>query len=302
MSSGFLSRANLPNESVLNQIQKQIRGKRKVSIDSPSPFHFPDAILDENFKEKRMHIAIYESKTASSIVKHLEDTAKKDYAKIKSAEEHAKPGLENGVEAAAKETAKIMQEIRNFHGVKQFDIILPIPNELSDSQTHSFSTDTGIVKDLADKANSMFPLFSIQKAIGQIASTLGTRRVLANPGFFQNYTGSDPRSFSFSFKLIPNSKEEAETIMKVIKLIKKYSSPSITADAIMIAPHFFHFYFSNTTLQNLTGIRPCVITDVSTNYAGSGILETTMDGMPRQINLSISMKELRTITEDMWTV
>jgi hypothetical protein len=102
--------------------------------------------------------------------------------------------------------------------------------------------------------------------------------------------------------MIPNSRTEANTIIKVIKLLKKHSSPHLTANSIMLAPNFFHFWFSNDTLQLLTGIRPCIISSVSTNYAGSGILETTMDGMPKQIELSINIKELRAITEDKWMV
>lgn len=68
----------------------------------------------------------------------------------------------------------------------------------------------------------------------------------------------------------------------------------------MMAPNFFWFMFSNPILQDLTGIRPCVITSVATNYAGSGILETTFDGMPKFIELTIAISELRTLTQDKW--
>jgi hypothetical protein len=282
--------------------QKQIKGIRKISLKTPNLIYFPERIMTDNFTDKRMYITIYDSKSVSQIVEQLTNTAKKDAKSIKNAAENANGGVWDSSKAAVKEASKILGEIEDFRGVEKYIIALPIPNELSDSQAHDFSTDTGIVKDIADKVDSMNPLFSIQKAIGRIASTISTPRVLANPGYFQNYTGSQPRSFSFSFKMIPNSKVEAEKIMTIIKLIKKYSSPTLTADSIMMAPNFFHFWFSNTTLQNLTGIRPCIITDVSTNYAGSGILEMTMDGMPKQIDISITIKELRTITRDKWVV
>jgi len=285
----------------LTTTQKEIKGIRKISVDSPHLHFFPDAIMGKNFTDKRMYITIYKSENVETIAKHLKDIAKKDAKKLANSISVDK-SLKDNAKATFKTSNSILNEVKEFQGKEELIIALPIPNELSDQQSHDFSTDTGIVKDIADKVDSMNPLFSIQKAIGKIANNLSTPRVLANPGYFQNYTGSQPRSFTFSFKMIPNSRNEADKIIQIIKIIKKYSSPSLTADALMIAPHFFHFWFSNDTLQNLTGIRPCIITDVSTNYAGSGILEMTMDGMPKQIDLSITIKELRTITNDKWVI
>jgi len=273
---------------------------KKITRQTPHSIFFPNEIMNDNFTNKRMHIIIYKSESISTLEKQLKDTIKKDIKKM----ENAISGFSlNSLEAKIKTAESIAQDIRDFKGKKQYIITLPIPNELTDEQSHDFSAETGMVKDLTDKVGSvMGKYFSIQKVVGQISANLSTPRVLANPGYFQNYTGSKPRDFSFTFSMIPNSAEEAETIMKIIKLLKKYSSPTLTADSIMRAPHFFHFFFSNHTLQNLTGIRPCVISSISTNYAGSGILETTMDGMPKQIDLSVRICELRTITNEDWMV
>jgi len=290
--SGIKSLASLMS-SVKSSSPKSINGGlQKIKKDGTKLIFFPDGLLNENLENKRMYITIYDSKSVDDIEKQLRNTADKAIDSTNTALKSTET-----LEKLTALMSSISKEVTSFKGVEKLIIALPLPNELSDSQTHGFSTDTGIVSSLATKFD---PGGMINKAIGQIANNLSTPRVLANPGYFQNYTGSEPRSFSFSFKLIPNSSKEANTIIDIITTLKKYSSPDLVGNAILLAPSFFHFWFSNSTLQLLTGIRPCIITEVGTNYAGSGILETTFDGMPKQIDLTISIKELRTITKDKW--
>jgi len=286
--------------TVNEQDKHQIKGLRKITQKTSNLTFFPNDIMSKNFNNKRLYISIYESKSVSDIAEQLTNTAIKAKDKVVKAFETGE-GASGTTKNVAGAINSILNEIADFKGVEKFIIALPLPNELSDSQAHNFSTETGFSAAAGELVESANPLFSINKAVGRIAASLSVPRVLANPGYFQNYTGSEPRTFAFSFKMIPNSKVEADTIIKVITMLKKYSSPTLNAGTIMLAPHFFHFWFSNNTLQQLTGIRPCIVSDVQTNYSGSGILETTMDGMPKQIDLSITIKELRTITEDKWS-
>lgn len=96
-------------------------------------------------------------------------------------------------------------------------LALPLPNEFQDSQSHSFNTGTGMIHDLLDMSGVAG---KVSNAIGRVAANTSSQKIMANPGYFQNYTGSEPRQFSFTFKLIPNSKEEAERIQGLIILIK----------------------------------------------------------------------------------
>jgi len=292
----------IPDSGALTK--KAVMGKRQITKDTKRLLYFPDDIMSKNFNNKRLYITIYKSKSVEDIETQLKNTYNRAKDKMSAASKTEGDAIDK-TKAVASSIGSILNEVEEFKGEEKLIIALPLPNELSDSQAHGFSTDTGIVKDVVDTADDIASGligFSINKAIGRIASTLSVPRVLANPGYFQNYTGSEPRTFSFSFKMIPKSRKEADTIIEVIKQLKKHSSPSITANSIMRAPNFFHFWFSNDTLQILTGIRPCIISDIATNYAGSGILETTMDGMPKQIDITITIKELRTITEDKWYV
>ena len=251
---------------------------------------FPNKLMDPAFDGKRVYIRIYKSKTPSDIAKLIKDGVSKQIESVKK-------GVGEVAKGNYDSMLKIGKEIDYFNGEEEWILALPLPNEFSDSQTHSFNTGTGIIHDIL---NSVGASGTISNALGKIAANTSSQKILANPGYYQNYTGSEPRQFSFTFKLIPNSNDEFSKIKAIILMLKKYSSPSLHNGAIMIAPHFFWFSFSNKELQDLTGIRPCIINSISTNYAGSGILETTFDGAPKFIELTIAISELRTLTEDKW--
>ena len=261
-----------------------------ASLPTNFTVKFPSKIMDPAYKNKRTYITIYQSKAPSEIAEVLKDALKRVGSEFVQ-----------GVKAAStgdfSQMIKIMNQVKEFKGEEELTLVLPIPNQFQDSQDHSFNTDTGFVKDAIDNTAIGG---KIDKVIGKVAANTSSSKILANPGFFQNYTGSTPRQFSFTFTLIPNSEKESEDIKKIILALKKYSSPSLKNSAIMIAPRFFWFRFSNETLQKLTGIRPCIINNISVNYSHSGTLETTFDGMPKGIELSVSISELRTITSEQW--
>lgn len=256
--------------------------------NTPTPnIFFPSKLMDTAYDGKRIYITIYESKTLSEIATVIKNGVKKELSQAKAIA--GNPSVQS--------VAKIIKEIDYFKGTEKMTLALPLPNQFRDSQSHDFSIGTGMIRSVIDSSSTAKTFVD---GLSKIAANSSAQKILANPGYFQNYTGSNPRDFSFNFKLIPNSKQEAKDIQSIIITLKKYSSPSLDGGAIMIAPHFFWFRFSNPILQDLTGIRPCIIKNIETNYAGSGILETTFDGMPKFIELNISISELRTLTEDKW--
>jgi len=260
---------------------------KQVKKMSNANYTFPKNITDSNLKNKRIYIDIYESKSLDALPADLWKKSKKLGEKVWNAKSVI--GAMNAIQ----------QNIKDFNGEKEITITLPLPNELSDSQSHNFAVSEGI---LAEVISNIPGSDMIGKALGKIQSNLSEQKILPNPGYFQNYTGSDPRSFTFNFKLIPNDADEANEIVKIITVLKKYSSPELTAGAFLKAPRFFHIWVANETLQKMVQLRPCIITNVSTNYAGSSILETTLDGMPKYIELSISINELRAMTISDWGV
>lgn len=141
-------------------------------------------------------------------------------------------------------------------------IILPTPINLSDNQSHSWSQETTIgafekmsqgLGAAAGKIGSGFAVvgsagakvaaalgtltsfttgaFSIaanagkSPVIGLVSMFAGRRKSLVNPGYFQNYTNSTPRTFEFNYTFHSRNKEEALTVLNIIRTFKYYSAP-----------------------------------------------------------------------------
>lgn len=246
--------------------------------------HFPDSLVGIDFRYRKMTLGIYEIKPIAELKDEIVDKLTK-----------AADDYKNG------EYSTAIEEITKKLGGKLMrNISLPIPNELADLAAHGWSADTGLMKEAMDAVG-------ITKLAGGIASKiqdqLGLSKITPNPGYFQNYSGSGPRFFSFTFNFIPNSQKEANTLIDIIMTIKKYSSPTSTlAGTALLAPHVFHIEFGNDKLNRLTNMRPCVLQSIDVNYSGSGFMETTMDGMPKHIVVSMSFAESRALTSDDWEI
>jgi hypothetical protein len=179
-------------------------------------------------------------------------------------------------------------------------IVLPLPNSLSDSQNHNWSMDTGIIgtagKALTDKDigfKSFSTGMSADKILGAATSTMGFRKPLIDPGFFQNYSGSEPREFSMQFDLVPNNPEEAESIMMIILRLKQYSAPVSTISGVsLLAPRWFDIEFSNKEISSMLQLGRVVLKNISIDYSGDGSMQQTSDGMPKHITLSLQFAEV----------
>lgn len=73
-------------------------------------------------------------------------------------------------------------------------------------------------------------------SIGLMSMFSGARKTLVNPDYWQNYTGSDPRSFDFTYVFQPRNKTEALYVLNILRTFKMLTSPrletSIGGDAI----------------------------------------------------------------------
>ena len=209
-------------------------------------------------------------------------------------------------------------------------IVLPLPNSFTDSQSHGWSTETGImgtmgeslmkkgVGNLASKAvsgvlgklnkklgnavgNTISDLgggISANQAIGSMASTAGFRKPIIDPGYFQNYSGSEPRQFSMAFDFIPANKEEANDIIAIIMKLKQFSSPSRMSGGVsLLSPHFFSIQFSNEYVTAMAKIDRVVLKNIQVDYGADGAMQQMFDGFPKQINVSLSWQEVDMTTQ-----
>ena len=282
---------------------------KKVQSKQPVDIYFPEHLSDADWTYRRVHIVVYDIKPFTEVGPDLVEKMKTAYNKSSAASEstpknedntwgNIKGGVESTMNAAGAGLTELAQA-EEYGGDIIANIFLPVPNELSDNYVHTFQTKDGVVSAIAGKIPGVNMVQ--EEVANRVAAHMGRQKVLANPGYFQNYTGTEPRTFTFTFKFIPNSREEAMKMIQIVGMFKKYSSPTLNeSKTLMTAPNMFLMIFENDTLQNLLRMKPSVITGVEVNYASSGVLETTMDGMPKFLTMTLHISEARAMTQADW--
>jgi len=170
----------------------------------------------------------------------------------------------------------------------------------------------GMLKSLSDtKISSMK---DIPTNIKEMAASLGLANapggaymsartgLAANPRKEMVFKGVDFRTFSFDYSFFPRTIEESNNIEKIIKTFKFHMHPEFidTNSFLYLYPSEFDISYytkdgENTHIHKHTS---CVLTDLSLNYTPNGSFNTFSNGMPTQINMSLTFKELSSPTKE----
>lgn len=206
-------------------------------------------------------------------------------------------------------------------------VTLPYPVSLSDNQNHNWENTEGTIAQLTNgiisatgeswsskdddggkgdpsgKKGGKKGIKSIflkkvlgngNKMYGALMNNLGVRKAVIDPGYFQNYNGSTPRSFTMAYTLVPQSQKEAQTIKDIILWFKQYSSPTFVPNTpLMGAPFIFTISFAgNQYITDMFKMDKCVLTGISVDYASDGSFMLYKDGFPKQIGLTLNFAEV----------
>lgn len=194
-----------------------------------------------------------------------------------------------------------------------YGIALPLPNELADSQTHQWDSTTGFVSDIAQSVKGVAGRIAenatggrvggdmIAKGVANAASRAGFRQPLIDPGYFQDYKGTEPREFTFNWDLVPNNIEEAYNIFAIIYNLKKYTLPKSTINGVsMLSPYLFELQIGNEIINALMNMNNVVCKTMTVNYSVDNSLQMFSDGMPKYISLNMTFAERALVTSDFY--
>lgn len=181
---------------------------------------------------------------------------------------------------------------------------LPLPNELSDSQRHNWSTSESLIseafKKVGGKTGKLGELG--YQAYSEASSNAGYRKLTLDPGYFQDYKGTQPRDISFSFTLMPNNHQEAINIQDIIYKLKQYTLPQTQINSVALrSPYYFELQFGNKIIDDMLCLKHVVCTGMSVNYGADGNMQFFANGMPKIITLSLSFIERQTMTSNMYS-
>lgn len=127
-------------------------------------------------------------------------------------------------------------------------------------------------------------------------------RMAPNPRKEQLFKSVDFRTFQFTYEFYPRDEAEANEVNEIIYNFKLHMHPEFrdTNEFLYIYPSEFDIFYYHGTQENLNINRhtSCVLTDLTVNYSPQGQFTTFANGMPTQITVNMTFKELSLLTKE----
>ena len=218
-------------------------------------------------------------------------------------------------------------------------VILPIPGGIQDSQSVSWNKDemdpmklalanialTGIEEGIAagaqkggdfiktalkgeDTKTALGKYIAGQAAGAQNLLTRTTGAVM-NPNMELLFNGPQIRNFTFAFTLAPRSREEAKTVIKIIRFFKQGMSPIRSKSRLFLkSPHTFRLAYKRNGSESsgfgvndhpyLNKFKECAMGSFGVNYTPNGPYSTYNDGVMTAYQISMNFQEMNPIYND----
>jgi hypothetical protein len=121
-----------------------------------------------------------------------------------------------------------------------------------------------------------------------------------NPFKEQLFEDVNPRDFKFNYKFLPRSAAESANVQKIIQMFKFHMHPELSSGGLFyIYPSEFNvvYYYMGKANKTVHKISTCVLENMHVDYGGQQFSSFT-DGSPTEVNMSLSFKELETLTKE----
>lgn len=139
----------------------------------------------------------------------------------------------------------------------------------------------------------------LQKLPTGAASAMG---IASNPKREQTFKGVDFRKFTFEYQFFPRDAKEAQNVLNIINQFKIHMHPEFKSDLnyVWIYPSEFDiiYYVNGQENTNIHRHTSCVLEEMSVNYTPNGNFTTFIDGMPTQMNMSLTFRELQVLSRE----
>ena len=144
----------------------------------------------------------------------------------------------------------------------------------------------------------------VQAATGTTNTLSRTKGAVLNPNMELLFNGPQLRPFSFTFRLSPRSKKEAESVRGIIRFFKQGMSPIRTQSNLFLkAPHTFQIQYLHFKKDHpwINKIKECALTSFVVNYTPEGNYATFTDGAMVSYEIQMQFTELEPIFNDDYT-
>ena len=120
-----------------------------------------------------------------------------------------------------------------------------------------------------------------------------------NPMKEQVFRTVDFRTFQFNYRFAPRNETEASNVLNIIDQFKFHMHPEFKDQTgfLYIFPSEFDvvYYSGDQVNDKVHKHTSCVLTEVSLNYTPNGVFNTFSNGMPTQIDMTLTFKELASL-------
>ena len=211
-------------------------------------------------------------------------------------------------------------------------VILPIPAGIQDSTSVRFGDGSMSPLDMAKANVALTAVQDLGEGVSEVGNqarkiadafgdtngalaaviagmTSGSQELLtrttgaiANPNMELLFGGPNLRTFSFQFLLAPRDKDEAMTVIKILRFFKQGMSPIRTKSRLfMKSPHTFQLSYRNSEGKQhkyLNKFKECALSSFGVNYAPNGNYSTYEDGVMTAYQMTMTYSELNPIYND----
>ena len=174
--------------------------------------------------------------------------------------------------------------------------------------TNAAKNDINLImgKDGKDMLGELIKAKSLEAALGTNNLLSRLSGLAVNPSLELLFGGPQLREFSFSFKMTPRSKSEAQIVRSIIRTFKQAMSVKRSESVLLLkSPHTFRISYltSNDDHPYLNRFKECALTNCSVNYTPDGSYMSYDDSSPdgrsmTAYELSLSFSELEPIFDD----
>jgi len=163
-----------------------------------------------------------------------------------------------------------------------------IINQASDAWTTGLAGSSGAIA-----------AYGISKLPNAVQASAG---LAPNPKKEQLFKGVDFRTFTFDYQFYPRNVNEAKNVKNIINQFKLHMHPEYKDDGawLFLYPSEFDivYYHKDEENMNIHRHTSCVLTSMNVNYTPQGQFTTFEGGMPTQINVTLTFKELAILTKE----
>ena len=174
--------------------------------------------------------------------------------------------------------------------------------------TNAAKNDIDLImgKDGKNMLGELVKAKALESALGSANLLSRLSGLAVNPSLELLFEGPSLREFSFSFKMTPRSKKEAQMVRSIIRTFKQAMSVKRSQSVLLLkAPHTFRISYLTSTKDHpyLNRFKECALTNCSVNYTPDGQYMSYDDSDPdgrsmTAYELSLSFNELEPIFDD----